>query len=102
MSKSLEELILGAESQAAASAAVRRAVERADAAGLPPAYCTESGALAWLEKDPAKLLEQRRAARQEKAQRDEEMRLIHGRIVKLMEGPQGEWIRQKAHEQIDK
>jgi len=102
MSKSLEELILGAESQAAASAAVRRAVERADAAGLPPAYCTESGAMAWLEKDPAKLLELRRAARQGKKQRDEEHRERHRQILKLMDGPQGDWIRQKAHEQIDK
>jgi hypothetical protein len=38
MSKSLEELLLGAENQAAASKAVRLAVERAAAAGLPPAY----------------------------------------------------------------
>jgi hypothetical protein len=38
MSKSLEELLLGAENQAAASAAVRRAVARADALGLPRAY----------------------------------------------------------------
>lgn len=102
MSKSLEELILGAESQAAASAAVRRAVERADAAGLPPAYCTESGAMAWLEKDPAKLLELRRAARQEKHQQDEECRERHRQILKLLDSPQGDWIRQKAHEQIDK
>ena len=66
MSKSLEELILGAENQAAVSAAVRRAVERADAAGFPPAYCTESGAMAWLEKDPAKIRGLHRAAVQEK------------------------------------
>ena len=64
MSKSLEELILGAESQAAASAAVHRAVERADAAGLPPAYLNEAGEFAWLPKDPAKLLVLRRAVRQ--------------------------------------
>ncbi len=102
MSKSLEELILGAESQAAASAAVRRAVEQADAAGLPPAYLTESGEFAWLEKDSAKLLELRRAARQEKHQQDEERRERHRQILKLLDGPQGEWIRQKAHEQIDK
>lgn len=102
MSKNLEELILGAENQAAASAAVRRAVERADAAGLPPAYLNESGGLAWLEKDPAKILELRRAARQKKKQQDEEHRERHRQILKLLDGPQGEWIRQKAHEQIDK
>jgi len=102
MSKSLEELILGTESQAAASAAVRRAVERADAAGLPPAYLNEAGEFAWLPKDPAKLLELRRAARQEKKRQDDEQRERHRQILKLMEGPQGEWIRQKAHEQIDK
>lgn len=36
--KSLEDLILGKENQAAASAAVKRAVERANAKGLPKAY----------------------------------------------------------------
>jgi hypothetical protein len=36
--KSLDELILGKDNQAAASAAVKRAVERADAKGLPKAY----------------------------------------------------------------
>jgi hypothetical protein len=102
MSKNLEELILGAESQAAASAAVCRAVKRADAAGFPPAYCTESGAMAWLEKDPAKFLELRLAARREKHYQDEECRERHRQILKLLDGPQGEWIRQKAHEQIDK
>jgi len=102
MSKSLEELILGAENQAAASGAVRRAVERADAAGLPPAYCTESGAMAWLEKDPAKIRELHRAAVQEKKLQDEEHRERHRQILKLLDGPQGDWIRQKAHEQIDK
>lgn len=78
MSKSLEELILGAENQAAASAAIRRAAERAN------------------------ILELRRAARQEKKQQDEEHRERHRQILKLMDGPQAEWIRQKAHEQIDK
>jgi len=63
MSKSLNELILGAENQALAHEAIKRAVARAEAAGLPPAYVTESGAMSWLESDPAKLLEQRRAAR---------------------------------------
>lgn len=38
MEKSLEELMFGAESQAAVAKAVQDAVERADAAGLPPAY----------------------------------------------------------------
>jgi len=51
MSKSLEESLLGAENRAAASEAVRCAVERAAAAGLPPAYQTTSQTLAWLEKD---------------------------------------------------
>lgn len=54
------------------------------------------------EKDSAKLLELRRAARQEKKQQDEEHRERHREILKLMDGPLGEWIRQKAHEQIDK
>jgi hypothetical protein len=36
--RSTEEMMFGAESQAAVSAAVRRAVERADALGLPRAY----------------------------------------------------------------
>jgi hypothetical protein len=51
MSKSLEELLLGAENQAAASEAVRCAVERAAAAGLPPAYQTTSQTMARLQKD---------------------------------------------------
>jgi hypothetical protein len=54
------------------------------------------------EKDPAKLLELRRAARQEKKRQDEEHRERHRQILKLMDGSLGEWIRQKAHEQIDK
>jgi hypothetical protein len=66
MSKSLKELLLGAENREAASDAIRRAVEQAEVAGLPPAYQLESGKLAWLEKDLGKLLELRRAARQEK------------------------------------
>lgn len=36
--RSMEELILGAESRPAVSAAIRRAVEQADALGLPRAY----------------------------------------------------------------
>jgi len=71
MSKSLNELILGAKNQALAHEAIKRAVERAEAAGLPPAYVVESGDMAWLEEDPAKLLEQRRAARKAKKRQDE-------------------------------
>ncbi len=102
MSKSLNELILGAENQALAHEAIKRAVVQAEAAGLPPAYVTESGDMAWLEKDPAKLLEQRRAARKAKKQQDELHCQRHRLILQLMDGPQGGWIRQKAHEQIDK
>jgi len=102
MSKSLEELILRAENQAAASAAVRRAVEQADAAGYPPADQTDSGDMSWLEKDPAKRVELHRAAVKAKKQQDEVHRQRHRLICQLMDGPQGEWIRQKAHEQIDK
>ncbi len=58
--------------------------------------------MAWLEKDPAKLLEQRRAARKAKKQQDELHCQRHRLILQLMDGPQGGWIRQKAHEQIDK
>lgn len=78
MSKSLEELLLSAENRMAASAAVRDASERAN------------------------VLELRRAARQEKNLRDEQHRELHRRILMLMDGPQGEWIRQHAHEQINK
>ena len=78
MSKNFEELLLDAVSHAAASVAISRAVER------------------------EKILELRRAARQEKKRQDEEHRERHRQILKLMEGQQGEWIRQKAHEQIDK
>ncbi len=102
MSKSLEELLLGVENHAAASDTVRRAVERAEMAGLPPAFQLESGKLAWLEKDPRTLLELRRAARQEKKQRDDEHRELHSQLLQLLDGPQGEWMRRKAHEQIDK
>lgn len=38
MGKSMEELMFGAENQALVHEAVRRAVARADAAGLPRAY----------------------------------------------------------------
>lgn len=102
MSKSLNELILGAENQALAHEAIKRAVERAEAAGLPPAYLTESGDMAWLEKDSAKLLEQRQAARKAKKRQDEVHRQRHRLILQLMDGPQGVWIQRKAHEQIDK
>jgi len=102
MSKSLNELILGAENQALAHEAIKRAVEQAEAAGLPPAYLMESGDMAWLEKDPAKLLEQRRAAREAKKRQEEIHRQRHRLILQLMDGPQGVWIQQKAHEQIDK
>jgi hypothetical protein len=44
MSKSLEELILGPENRTAVRAAVKRAVERADAMGLPKAYEPEFSA----------------------------------------------------------
>ena len=54
------------------------------------------------EKDPAKLLELRRAARQEKKQRDDEHCERHRRLLQLLDGPHGDWIREKAHEQIDK
>jgi len=40
MGKSMEELMFGAENQALVREAVRRAVARADAAGLPRAYKT--------------------------------------------------------------
>jgi hypothetical protein len=42
--KSLNELILGKENQAAASEAVKRAVARANAKGLPKAYEPEFSA----------------------------------------------------------
>jgi len=82
MSKSLEEWLLVPANKAAVDAAV-------EASNADPAYVM-------------KVLEARREALREKKQLDEEIRLRHGRIVKLLEGPQGEWIREKAHEQIDK
>lgn len=78
MAKSLEELLLSSENQMAASAAVRDAVERTD------------------------VLKLRRAARQKKEQREKKHRDLHRRILLLINGPQGEWIRQQAHEQINK
>lgn len=102
MSKSLKDLLLGAENQAAASEAISNAVERAEVAGCPPAYLTECGGMAWLEKDPAKLVQLRRAARVEKKQRDDEHCERHRRLLQLLDGPHGEWIREKAYEQINK
>lgn len=102
MSKSLEELLSGPEREAAIPAAISRAGERAEGAGLPSANLIKSRKSAWLEKDPVKLLELRRVALKDKKQQDEERRELHRQILKLMDGPLGGWIRQKAHEQTDK
>lgn len=102
MSKSLEELLSGPEREAAIPAAIPLAGERAEAAVLPSANLIKSREFAWLEKDLVKLLELRRVALNDKKPQDEERRERHRELLKLMHGRLGEWIRKKAHEQIDK
>ena len=50
----------------------------------------------------AKLIALRRAALQEKKQLDANRLQLHRQILALMDAPGGEWVIEKAHEQIDK
>lgn len=82
MGKTLEELILGTESQAAVTKAVQDAVARADAAGLPPAYEPDFS-LQGLPPDPEKVARHRAAVAEEKA-KDRRQLEFHQKALELM------------------
>lgn len=100
MGKTLEELLLGAESQAAVSKAVQDAVERADAAGLVPAFEPYVSLSKHLSKE--EVLELRRQARAEKARRDQEDLEFHRVVVELLypDGQVNEYIKSQALERV--
>jgi hypothetical protein len=82
MSKSTEELMFGAESQAAVAKAVRDAVKRADAAGLVPAFQPYVALSKHLPKE--ELLALRRAERKKEAEKDRKTLEFHQKALELM------------------
>jgi len=82
MSKSTEELMFGAESQAAVAKAVQAAVERADAAGLVPAFQPYVALSKHLRRE--ELLALRRAERTKEAEKDRKTLEFHQKAVELM------------------
>ena len=100
MEKTMEELLFGAENQAAASKAVQDAVERADAAGLVPAFEPYVSLSKHLPRE--EVLELRRQARAEKARRDQEDLKFHREVVELLfaGGQVNEDIKRQALEAV--
>lgn len=80
--KTIEEQILGAKNQAAASKAVQDAVERADAAGLVPAFEPYIALSKHLPKE--ELLALRRAERAKEAEKDRKTLEFHQKALELM------------------
>jgi len=106
--KSLESLIFSAEFEQGVQEAVRKAVAEADAAGLRPAYEPAFSRLRELERKgklaQEEVLEARRLARAEKAQRDQANLEFHQAVVELLyqPGQPGAWIKRKALETVQK
>ena len=82
MSKSMEELMFGAESQSAVAKAIQDAVERADAAGLVPAFQPYVALSKHLSKE--ELLTLRRAERTKEAEKDRKTLEFHQKALDLM------------------
>jgi len=82
MSKSTEEMLFGAESRAAVAKAVQDAVERADAAGLVPAFQPYVALSKHLSRE--ELLALRRAERTKEAEKDRKTLEFHQKALDLM------------------
>ncbi len=82
MSKSMEELMFGAESRAAVAKAVQDAVERADAAGLVPAFQPYVALSKHLPRE--ELLALRRAEKTKEAEKDRKTLEFHQKALELM------------------
>ena len=82
MSKSTEELMFGAESQAAVAKAVQDAVERADAAGLVPAFQPYVALSKHLPRE--ELLALRRAELAKEAEKDRKTLEFHQKALELI------------------
>lgn len=80
--KTTEELLFEAESQAAASRAVQAAVERADAAGLVPAFQPYVALSKHLSRE--ELLALRRAERTKETEKDRKTLEFHQKALDLM------------------
>lgn len=100
MSKSTEEMMFGAESRAAVAKAVQDAVERADAAGLVPAFQPYVALSKHLPKE--ELLALRRAERTKEAEKDRKTLEFHRKALELMfaDGHMNEGMKHQALERL--
>jgi len=105
--KAFEDFLLNPESRKRVHKTVREAVNRADAAGLPPAYEPAFSKLkefrAEQKKSREELLELRRQARIEKANKDQVNLEFHRKVFDLLEegGQAAGFIMRKALEMIE-